>query len=86
MLILVLLSFIILLCLRSLVTPSPDFLMILERIEKRVSKAEKMRLHCCGTDKMKHLDILPFASLTSPFCYLCPDALKLLQLIHIAIY
>ena len=41
--------------------------------KKRVSNAEKLLLHCYGTDKMK---LLPFVRLTSPLCYLCPDALE----------
>ena len=31
---------------------------------KQVSKAEKLRLHSCGTDKTKLLKLLSFASLT----------------------
>ena len=41
---------------------------------KRVSKAEKLQLHCCGTDKIKLFKLLPFARLTSALCYLCPGA------------
>ena len=44
-------------------------------IKKRVSKAEKLRLHCCGANKIKLLKLFPFARLTYPLWYLCPGAL-----------
>ena len=45
-------------------------------VSERVSKAEKLRLHCCGTDKMKLIKLLPFARLASPLCYHSPGALN----------
>ena len=43
---------------------------------KKFSKAEKLRLHCCGTDKIIFLKLLSFHFLTSSLCYLYPYALN----------
>ena len=46
-------------------------------LSKQFKQAEKLQLHCCGTNKIIHLKLLHFACLTSLLCNLCPDALNL---------
>ena len=44
---------------------------------KKISKPEKLRLHCCGTNKIKLLKCLLFSISTYPFGFLCPGSLTL---------
>ena len=45
-------------------------------MQLNLSKAEKLRVHCYGTDKINTLEIIFIYFLISSLCYLYPDALK----------